>query len=112
MNVIAVRHAAVDNLGLLASLLEDLGVETTYVWNWGLQKRAAEIADLVEFLGGSINVNDGVELWLVGHTGEIAQTPGVPVVDLRADTGQHGSALTIAAAEVLQRRFAAIGFSR
>jgi len=55
---------------------------------------------------------DGIEPWLVGHTGEIAQTPGVTATGLRADTNRHGSALRTAATEVLQRWFAAIGFSQ
>ena len=55
---------------------------------------------------------DGIEPWLVGHTGEIAQTPGVTVAGLRTDTLKHGSALRAAATEVFQRWFAAIGFSQ
>lgn len=53
---------------------------------------------------------DGIEPWLIGHTGEIAQTPGVTVADLRADTRQLGTALRTAAVEVFQRWFAEIGF--
>jgi len=55
---------------------------------------------------------DGIEPWLIGHTGEIAQTPGVTVASLRADTCQHGSALRATASKVFQRWFAEIGFSQ
>jgi GMP synthase (glutamine-hydrolysing) len=34
-----------------------------------------------------------VEGWLVGHTGEIARTPGVSVKSLRADTARHTPAV-------------------
>lgn len=38
----------------------------------------------------------GIEPWLVGHTLEIHQTPGVSVAGLRADTARYGSALASA----------------
>lgn len=232
MNVTAIRHVAFEDLGLIAPLLKDLGLETTYANAWELDKQAAEMADLVVFLGGPISVNDevnypflldeielaktrlaaarptlgiclgaqilaraiggsvypgpakeigwapialtdtgqasvlaplrdvpvlhwhgevcelppkvdslahtpacaaqafipgpnalalqfhieagadGIEPWLIGHTGEIAQSPGVTVARLRADTNRHGSALRTAAVEVFQRWFAEIGFSQ
>lgn len=31
---------------------------------------------------------DGIEQWLVGHTGEVSATPGVCVAGLRADTAR------------------------
>jgi GMP synthase (glutamine-hydrolysing) len=34
----------------------------------------------------------GFERWLIGHTGEIAATPGVSVTQLRADTEKYGDA--------------------
>jgi GMP synthase (glutamine-hydrolysing) len=34
----------------------------------------------------------GFERWLIGHTSEIAATPGVSVVQLRADTERYGDA--------------------
>jgi GMP synthase (glutamine-hydrolysing) len=232
MNVTAIRHVAFEDLGLLEPLLEILGFEITYVNAWELDRQAAEMADLVVFLGGPISVNDeadypflkdeiaiaktrlaasrptlgiclgaqilaraisgsvhpgpakeigwapisltdagqasvlaplrdipvlhwhgevcelptkvdslahtpacatqafipgpnalalqfhieagadGIEPWLVGHTGEISQTPGVTVAELRADTNRRGSALRNATAEVFQRWFAEIGFRR
>lgn len=232
MYVTAIRHVAFEDLGLLEPLLENLGFEITYVNAWELDRQAAEMVDLVVFLGGPISVNDevdypfltdeiaiaktrlaaakptlgiclgaqilaraiggsvhpgptkeigstpvdltdagqasvlsalrditvlhwhgevcelahgvdslahtpacatqafipgpnalalqfhieagadGIEPWLVGHTGEIAQTSGVSIDALRADTCRHGSALRTAAAEVFQRWFAEIGFSR
>ena len=54
---------------------------------------------------------DGIEPWLVGHTGEITEAPGVSVAGLRTDTLKHGSALRAAAAEVFQRWFEEIGFN-
>ena len=35
----------------------------------------------------------GLERWFIGHTAEIAATPGVDVPQLRADTEKHGEAL-------------------
>lgn len=34
-----------------------------------------------------------LEAWFVGHTGEIAATPGISVPQLRADTARHSDAL-------------------
>ncbi len=230
MNASAIRHVTFEDLGLLEPLLKDFGFEITYVNAWELDRQAAEMAELVVFLGGPISVNDGadypflteevelakarlaaakptlgiclgaqilaraiggsvhpgstkeigwepisltdagqasvlaplrhipvlhwhgemcklpqgidslahtpgcatqafipgsnalalqfhieagadgIEPWLVGHTGEIAQTPGVTVADLRADTRRHGTELRTAAVEVFQRWFADIGF--
>lgn len=55
---------------------------------------------------------DGIEPWLVGRTGEIAQTPSITAAGLRADTIRHRSALRTAAVDVFHRRFAEIGFSQ
>ena len=38
-----------------------------------------------------------LESWFVGHTGEIAATPGVSVTQLRADTARWSAAVTAAA---------------
>ncbi|TVR78059.1 MAG: glutamine amidotransferase [Rhodospirillales bacterium] len=38
----------------------------------------------------------GLERWFIGHTGEIAATPGVSVAGLRADTRRWSSAMTAA----------------
>ncbi len=43
----------------------------------------------------------GLESWFVGHTGEIAATPGVSVTGLRADTQNYGNRLESLACEVL-----------
>jgi GMP synthase (glutamine-hydrolysing) len=232
MNVTAIRHVAFEDLGLLGPLLENLGVETTCVNAWELDRQAAWKADLVVFLGGPISVNDeadypflideialaktrlaaarptlgiclgaqilaraidgrvhpgptkeigwapitlteagqasvlaplrdvpvlhwhgevcelphglnglahtpackaqafipgpnalalqfhieaganGIEPWLIGHTGEIMSTPGVTVGGLRADTLEHGSALKMAAGDVFERWLSEIGFGR
>lgn len=37
----------------------------------------------------------GLEQWFVGHTGEIAQTPGLSVTGLREDTGQYAPGLAV-----------------
>ncbi len=54
----------------------------------------------------------GIEPWLIGHTGEIAQEPGVTVAKLRADTRQNSSSLQAAASKIFQGWFAEIGFSQ
>jgi GMP synthase (glutamine-hydrolysing) len=230
MNVIAIRHVAFEDLGLLEPLLQHLGCEITYVDAWALDRQRAENADLAVFLGGPISVNDtgnypflsdeiavaktrvacakptlgiclgaqilacaiggsvrpgsakeigwapidltlsgqdsvlgplgnvpvlhwhgeicqlppettslahtpacaaqafipgqnalalqfhieagadGIESWLVGHTEEIAQTPGITVARLRAETRQYGPTLKAAANDVFRRWFAEIGF--
>jgi len=40
---------------------------------------------------------DRLESWLIGHVGQIADTPGTSVADLRADTATHGPRLEPAA---------------
>jgi GMP synthase (glutamine-hydrolysing) len=44
----------------------------------------------------------GFERWLIGHTGEIAATPGVSVPQLRADTKAMAAKSVVAGAQVLQ----------
>jgi GMP synthase (glutamine-hydrolysing) len=46
---------------------------------------------------------DGIEPWLVGHTGEISATPGVTVAELRANTEQYGPAVQPAAEAMFHR---------
>ena len=41
--------------------------------------------------------SDRFEPWLIGHANEIAATPGIDVVQLRADTERYGPALERAA---------------
>lgn len=55
---------------------------------------------------------DGIEPWLVGHTGEISATAGVTVAGLRADTRRYGSALETAAGDVFRRWFSEVGIRR
>ena len=43
----------------------------------------------------------GFERWLIGHTGEIAATPGVSVPALRADTAQYAAVALTAGRAVL-----------
>ncbi len=45
----------------------------------------------------------GLERWLVGHTHEIAHTPGVSVQQLRQDNAQHGPALVARGQRFFQR---------
>ncbi len=51
----------------------------------------------------------GLERWLVGHTVEIAATPGVTVAGLRADTARYGAALEEAGAAVLESWLGSVG---
>ena len=46
---------------------------------------------------------EGIEPWLVGHTGEIAAAPGVSIAGLRADTALHGVRLAVAARKMFHR---------
>ncbi|MGE0290203.1 MAG: glutamine amidotransferase [Bradyrhizobium sp.] len=46
---------------------------------------------------------DGIEPWLVGHTGEISAASGVTVAGLRADTARLGPALRQSAEAVMHR---------
>ncbi len=52
----------------------------------------------------------GIEPWLAGHAVEIAQTPGVSVPQLRADTARHGAALAAAAGQVFTAWLSQTGF--
>ncbi|ODB89255.1 hypothetical protein A3194_07480 [Candidatus Thiodiazotropha endoloripes] len=230
-SVCAIRHVAFEDLGLLEPLLEKSGFEINYVNAWELDRKTAEMADLVVFLGGPISVMDevdypfltdeiaiaktrlvtakptlgiclgaqilaraigasvrpgpvkeigwapvnlsdagqasvltelgdtpvlhwhgevcelpadveslaytpdctvqafipgpnslalqfhieagayGIEPWLIGHTGEIAQTPGVTIAKLRSDTHQSSASLRSAATNAFQRWLAEVGFS-
>lgn len=46
---------------------------------------------------------DGIEPWLVGHTVEIAATPGVSVAGLRAETDRHAPRLAAAGQKLFRR---------
>ncbi|MCG8489198.1 MAG: hypothetical protein MI756_17135 [Chromatiales bacterium] len=61
INVTAIRHVAFEDLGLLEPMLEDLGFEINYVNAWELDRQAAEMADLVVFLGGPISEMDELD---------------------------------------------------
>jgi len=52
---------------------------------------------------------EGIEPWLVGHTVEIAATPGVSVAGLRADTARHGSRLAAAGRDLFHRWLSDVG---
>lgn len=52
---------------------------------------------------------DGIEPWLVGHTVEIAATPGVSVAGLRADTERHGPRLAAAGRAMFHRWLSDVG---
>lgn len=58
MNVVAVRHVAFEDLGLLEPLMRNLGAEISYIDAWRMQPPLVERADLAVFLGGPISVND------------------------------------------------------
>ena len=58
MRVVAIRHVAFEDLGLLAPLLQQHGATIDYVDAWNLDQHQVEQADLVIFLGGPISVND------------------------------------------------------
>jgi GMP synthase (glutamine-hydrolysing) len=45
----------------------------------------------------------GLERWFVGHTGEIAATPGIGVASLRAATARHAAACARAGAALFTR---------
>ncbi|HZT51438.1 MAG TPA: glutamine amidotransferase [Stellaceae bacterium] len=51
----------------------------------------------------------GLERWYVGHTLEIAQTPGTSVAALRAATTRHAAALAEAGERVLEGWLAGVG---
>lgn len=51
----------------------------------------------------------GIEPWLVGHTVELAATPGVEVAALRAETARHGSRLAVAGRAMFRRWLAEAG---
>lgn len=52
---------------------------------------------------------DGIEPWLVGHTGEISATPGVSVAGLRADSTRLGPTLRAPADSMFHRWLSEVG---
>ncbi|MEW8350795.1 MAG: glutamine amidotransferase [Candidatus Thiodiazotropha taylori] len=73
-SVTAIRHVAFEDLGLLEPLLEELGFEISYVNAWELNRKTAETADLVVFLGGPISVMDEVDYPFLSDEIAIART--------------------------------------
>jgi GMP synthase (glutamine-hydrolysing) len=53
---------------------------------------------------------DGIEPWLVGHTGEISATPGATVAELRANTERYGPAVRSVAEVMFHRWFSEVDF--
>lgn len=45
----------------------------------------------------------GLERWYIGHTGEIASTPGISVASLRADSQQYAGQLEVCAGNFLNQ---------
>ncbi len=74
MNVIAIRHVAFEDLGLLEPLLMERGCDISYVDAWRLDRKAAEAADLLVLLGGPISVNDESDYPFLAEEIAIART--------------------------------------